>query len=373
MNIFVNALNSKSGGGKSILTNFLVLLSENPLNKIYYFLVPNTNKYERFESDFIHILKLPRLYSKTCLFPYVNRFVLPGLIERCGCTLIFNLADIPIPSKIKQVFLFDWPYAVFPESPVWKMMDFFNWLTRKTKLFFFKKNLKYVDLMIAQSPAIKLRLEKYFGISDIEVIPNSVSIDNLKRENTCDFRLGNGLNLLCLTYYYPHKNIEVLIPLAREIASRRENFRIITTIAPEQHPMAKRFLHKIEKLGLQGVIKNIGPVSMRDVPSLYAQTDGLLLPTLLESFSGTYVEAMFHGKPIFTSELDFATGVCADAAYYFDPLNPDEILEKILESQNDPAGRNKRIEAGRRILAEHLTWEQAFHAYLQLFNKALQG
>ena len=30
------------------------------------------------------------------------------------------------------------------------------------------------------------------------------------------------------------------------------------------------------------------------------------MPTLLESFSGTYVESMYFEKPILTSDLDFA-------------------------------------------------------------------
>ena len=51
----------------------------------------------------------------------------------------------------------------------------------------------------------------------------------------------------------------------------------------------------------------------------------MILPTLLESFSATYIEAMFHGKTILTSDLDFARDVCGEAAFYFDPLNPQSI------------------------------------------------
>ena len=34
-------------------------------------------------------------------------------------------------------------------------------------------------------------------------------------------------------------------------------------------------------------------------------------------------------KPILTSDLSFARGICEDAAIYFDPVNADNIAEKI--------------------------------------------
>jgi len=368
-NIFINGISAKSGGGKSILTNFLSLLAKNNDGRRYYVLVPKAAEYWCDAGENISILDLPRRYSKTALYPLVNRWVIPRLVRKHKCDLIFNLADVPMPANAKQIFLFDWSYAAFPESPVWQMMDLKSWVIRKAKLHYFKKYLQHVDLMIAQTPVMKERLESLYDLRDVEVVPNAVSLDNLGLEETRDFRLGDGLNLLYLTYYYPHKNLEVFLPLAREIKARKEQIRVITTIAPEQHPKAAQFLRDVKREGLDDVIHNIGPVSMKDVPSLFRQTDGLLMPTLLESFSGTYVEAMFHSKPIFTSDLPFATGVCQDAAYYFDPQDPREILEKILQSQRDPETRNRKIVAGKRVLGGLLTWEQAFDAYRHLFGK----
>lgn len=367
--IFVNGLNAKAGGGKSILTNFLTLLSQNPTDDRYWFLVPDASAYSHFRRDHIFISELPNLYKNNLFFPLVNRWILPGLVRKNACQLIFNLSDVPMPTSATQIFLFDWSYAVFPESPAWKLMDLKSWLVRKAKLFYFKRYLTYVDLMIAQTHLMKVRLERLYGLRDVEICPNAVSLENLRGDTTRDFQLGDGLKLLYLTHYYPHKNIEIFLPLAEDIRARKKNIRIIITIAPEQHRKSKEFLRQVKARELGDVIHNIGPVAMRDVPSLYAQTDGLLMPTLLESFSGTYVEAMFHSKTIYTSDLDFAKAVCGDAAYYFDPSNHHEILERILESQDDPEGRRLKIEAGKRILDGLPTWEQVFRKYLQLFEK----
>lgn len=368
--ILVNGINAKSGGGKSILTNFLTMLNKAGSSHNFIVLVPGEEEYSKFSRPGVDILPMS-MSSKTILFPFVNAFLLPYLVSKLRCDLVFNLSDVPMPTRVCQVFLFDWPYAAFPESPAWKMSNMKWRLIRKSKIFLFKKYLHYIDLMVAQTDVIKKRLERLYGVKNICVIPNAVSLDNLNMSEKHHFNLGSGYKLLCLSYYYSHKNIEVFLPLAKLIRANGYDIKIITTIAGNQGKGAQAFLKAIKERGLDQIVLNVGPVPMTLVPYLYAQTDGLLLPTLLESFSGTYVEAMFHRKPIFTSDLEFATSVCADAAYYFDPFNPQQILEKILESQNDLEGRRKKIEAGERVLNNLLTWEGAFAAYHRLFDKAL--
>lgn len=370
--ILVNGISSKSGGGKSILTNFLTVLNKVGSSHSFFILVPGGTDYSKFSGPRVDILPMPIL-SRTILFPLVNAFILPYLVNRLRCDLVFNLADVPMPTRVCQVFLFDWPYAAFPESPAWKMSDTKWQFIRKTKIYLFTKYLRYIDLMVAQTDVIKKRLEHLYGVKNICIVPNAVSLDNLTISEKHHFNLGSGYKLLCLSCYYSHKNIEVFLPLAELIKANGHDIKIITTIAENQGKGAQAFLKAIEERGLDQIILNVGPIPMSLVPSLYTQTDGLLLPTLLESFSGTYVEAMFHRKPIFTSDLEFATSVCADAAYYFDPFKPEQILERILESQNDLEGRRKKIEAGERILENLLTWEGTFDAYHRLFDKVLGG
>ena len=78
----------------------------------------------------------------------------------------------------------------------------------------------------------------------------------------------------------------------------------------------------------------------------YEHTDALLLPTLLESYSGTYNEAMRFHRPVLTSDLDFAHAVCGDAAVYFDPWNPADIASAIVRLKNDADLRRRLVAAG---------------------------
>jgi len=369
--ILVNGISAKSGGGRSILTNFLTMLNSKGSSHDFTVIVPDDASYGEHAGPRVRLLPMAWL-SKTALLPAVNALVLPRLVRRGGYDLVLNLADIPIPTETRQVFLFDWSYAAYPESIAWQRAGWADSLKRQAKLYFFRRYLRFVDVMIAQGPAIRDRLQRLYGMSQLRVIPNAVALDNLSAGESRDFALGAGFKLLCLSQYYSHKNLEVLIDVAELIRARSIDLKIVLTIEAAQGPGARRLIEAIADRNLGGIIVNVGPVPMRRVPSLYQQTDALLLPTLLESFSGTYVEAMFHGKPIFTSDYEFAVDVCQDSAFYFDPLNAHDILRVILRAIENTEAIAYKIAAGRTRLDVMLDWTQAFDAYMALIDSALE-
>jgi glycosyltransferase involved in cell wall biosynthesis len=89
----------------------------------------------------------------------------------------------------------------------------------------------------------------------------------------------------------------------------------------------------------------------------------------LESFSGTYVEAMYHGKPVFTSDLDFAKTVCGDAAFYFNPLRPDSIIDSIRDAHKNPDLILSKIALSKERLTTFLSWQQVFDKFLGIIAK----
>ena len=111
---------------------------------------------------------------------------------------------------------------------------------------------------------------------------------------------------------------------------------------------------------------------MKYVPSLYSQTDALLLPTFLESFSGTYVEALHHGNTIFTSNYEFAVDVCQDSAFYFDPLDAESIFKIITYALKRPDLRLNKIASGQEMLRHMMTWHQAFDAYMKIIDDVMR-
>jgi glycosyltransferase involved in cell wall biosynthesis len=282
----------------------------------------------------------------------------------------FNLSDIGIPSPLKQVLLFDWPYAAYPKSPAWQRLDGYGFISRKLKLFLFQRYLKYCNVIACQSEVMRdLVKANYPEAKSVVIIPNAVSVDNLVVESSriWDFN-SQKINLLCLTYYYPHKNVEIFIELAEIIVRNCAPFVIVCTISEDQHPKAKKFIEEVKAKGLESVIRLVGAVSMPDVPSLYKACHALLLPTLLESFSGTYVEAFFHRIPVFTSDLEFAKGVCGNGAFYFDPLDAASIYNCLDQAFANPELILQRVDQGAQLLSMMPDWVSVTEKFEQVLD-----
>lgn len=368
-NVLINGLKSTGGGGEVILNNYLALLNICRNSNRYVVLVPSESRYWQYASNRISIVSAKDIWKRNVSFPILYGSIIPTILKRYRIDSIFNFGDVVFRTRVPQLYLFDWPYAVYPDSVVWDRMDLRSYLYRKIKLAMFKRNLRWATIVIAQTTAIKKRLEALHGLKNVVVIPNAVSLDNVSGGRAFDFNLPKEkIKLLYLTYYYTHKNLEIFIPLALEIRKRKLDYLIVTTLEEDQHAKAKAFLMAIRQYDLGGIIQNIGHVQMEHVPSLYRQIDGMLMPTLLESYGLPYVEAMFHNVPILTSDLDFARVVCGDAGFYFNPLDVDDILNSIKLAFENERLKNKKREAGRIRVERLANWQQVFVQYQELLN-----
>jgi glycosyltransferase involved in cell wall biosynthesis len=371
-NILINGYLSRTGGGRSILHNYLSMLKAASTTHKFYALTPNYFEYASYAGAAVEILKVDPKFGGKFYFPFLYGNLFPRTIDRLKIDLVFNFGDLVIPTETSQIYYFDWPYAAYPTSAAWKRMDWPGYLERRAKLILFKRWLHHAKIVIAQSETMKNRLEQYYGLKNVRVIPNAVSLENVDGASSRDYKLPiDRLKLLYLTHYYSHKNLELFLPLARLIKERQLSYTLVTTVAANQHPRAAEFLATIANEGLTDVISNIGPVEKDDVPSLYRQCDALLMPTLLESYSGAYAEAMFHQLTIFTSRLDFAEDVCEKAAYYFDPLDVNSVLNTIESATADPEERRRKALYGRARIDSMATWPQVFEGCQALIDLAL--
>jgi len=85
----------------------------------------------------------------------------------------------------------------------------------------------------------------------------------------------------------------------------------------------------------------------------------LLMPSLIETVGLPYLEAMHFGRPIPTSDLDFAHDVCGDAASYFDPWDPDAIAASVSRFAADPGLRARLAAASSaRARSERSSWDE---------------
>lgn len=362
MRIAVLAYNLIGAGGLSVGKNIVALLPKIAPNWELLMLVPKGRMYNLHENmSNVSVLEIPRTgLIKRLIF---EKITLPNIVKSYHLDVVLCLGNIGLHHPpCKQAILIHQPQLVYPSKNYGmvppldraKMWSIKRWV---------KKSLRHTDLIFCQTPVMRDRFSKVFSYptEHIKIMPNAVSEfakTEYSPENIPDvFKNNNNFKFFFLTRYYPHKNLEVLINLFRDHQDTLRDVQCIITISPDC-ANAQRLLSQIQKYNLQKHIVNVGPLKQTELAAYFHNSDAMLFPTLLESFSGTYLEAMHFGLPILTSDLDFAHYICDDAAIYFNPWNPNDIAEKITRIKNNALCRNKLVTKGqKRIGSFFKSWE----------------
>jgi glycosyltransferase involved in cell wall biosynthesis len=270
------------------------------------------------------------------IFPYR----LSAVIEKHSISKIYSLGNIAYKSHIDQVVLLQNAFSTLEDYRVWKKFSVKDRIYLKLMQFSILKNLKYASKIIVQTQIQKTALQNRLKVeeSKIHIVPNHINLSKigvLNDENVV-FN-GSSLDLLFLSKYYPHKNFEILPEICYLIQERKLPIRITLTL-DENSKVDNKVLKSLKPFS--SIISNIGAVRYDKLSEVYARNHGIFLPTLLESFSGNYIEAMYFGKIIFTSDKDFAREVCGDYANYFNPFSPVEIVDLFQEFLENPMKAN---------------------------------
>ena len=377
MKMIINTSNLYVGGGLQVAISFInELMHLNKNHEYYIFLSPLVKKQieEKNFSNNFHFYLIEKSPSSL----KTRRKVVKKLdnLENDICPdIVFSIFG---PSywkpKSKHIMGFAVPWLLQKESVAYNELT----LDARIKMRSWVEYISYYTKRDASEYIIetsdgKERLSKVLGIekNNISVVGNSYSsiFDNqvyLSEDNPNYIKLPvketSEFRLLLISHNHPHKNLKIInkvLPLLRGY-----NIKFILTIDDSSF---KALFQKNEKQ-----ILNIGPVKQKSCPSLYQQCDALFLPTLLEVFSASYPEAMKTEKPILTSNYSFATDICADAALYFDPLDPKDIAEKVKKLVDDKSLQNNLVAKGKKRVKEFETARSRAEKYIALCEKIVK-
>lgn len=362
MKIIINCSNLRFGGGKTVAVNIIRQLIKVVGNN-YLLIVPNDSSYDEFiEEENIHKTIVPNKFTKIYFKVFLNSVYLKNHVKNYKPDLVLSLGNIAIPTSLPQILLIHQPYFAYRDSIVWKRLPIKFLIFIKLMVWQISRNIKYAELILVQTEAMRKRIARHYSLSkkQMGLLPNAVNLAGLSKVNIRSLEEKNNecIKLLFLSKYYPHKNFEILLPLANEIKKRGLKISITITLDETESLDTKVFINQVKNQNLNDVLLNIGNVSFENVPKVYEEHDGFFMPTLLESFSGTYIEAMYYRKPIFTSNMDFATEVCKDAAYYFDPLQVENIINVIVTGFQNTQIMEEKISKGKLYCSEFKNWDQ---------------
>jgi len=188
--------------------------------------------------------------------------------------------------------------------------------------------------------------------------------------------LGLSLDHRSIVYvggFSPHKNLESLVAAFAGLAARPaySDIRLVMVGEYEKEIFHSYFgviKHQVEKLGVAERVIFTGYLSDEELVVLLNCATALALPSLIEGFGLTTVEAAACGCPVIATTASPLPELLGEGGVYIDPHNPVELEESLSRVLDSESLRRKMREAGLAA-AGRLTWETAARQMKALIEK----
>jgi hypothetical protein len=196
--------------------------------------------------------------------------------------------------------------------------------------------------------------------------------DSAERERVLSrWNLTADQYLLYPANFWPHKNHAMLLT-AFGIYRARHPTSTLKLVCPGAGDGGREYLREASlRMGLADRVVFPGFVSEDELANLLQASGGLIFPSLYEGFGIPIVEALAAGKPVLCSNAGSLPEIAGDAALFFDPRMPEEIVNAIERITTGPSLADHLSERGYARYAACETERGMAMKYLEVFREAV--
>ncbi len=234
-----------------------------------------------------------------------------------GQSPLLVLGDLPLRCCGPQTVFVQTPNLLKPARARFGADGIKYWISRTL----FRLGMDRVRAFIVQTDVMRDAIERsYPGVAGrvhviAQPVPSWLLHSGLKRQARVR-ATGQALDLIYPAAGYPHKNHALLSRLDSRASWPVE--QLVLTLDAAAHPAPA-----------QSWVQCRGFLSPQAMIAAYSKADALLFLSKEESYGFPLVEAMFVGLPIVCPDLPYARTLCADQAFYFDPDQPESLLNAL--------------------------------------------
>lgn len=371
--ICINASNLHVGGGVQVAASFIYELSmkAQPTSNFTICCSSKVDKVLREIGTNFEVFKsynVIDMYGLSALTSPVNRLINGADV----CFTIFGPNYLRVKAKT-EIVGFAQAWMLDFDNPISQDMSPFSRLALRFKFYlqwlFFKRSDHFlVELNHVRDALIEKKGLKSDNISTVYNCVSSLYLDKSKWSPASFSLQEDKLSIGIVSRDYPHKNIGRLSEVAG-ILEKMYNLRVHFYVTLNNQEWNNRDAE------FKQYVSTVGELSPEQCPIFYEKLDGVIFPSLLECFSATPLEAMVMGKPLFASDRRFVRDVCAEHAFYFDPLNSRDIAKCIanyFDNQNEESKKSKLLQAKEHALNFSNATGRA-DKYLKIINQQIEG
>lgn len=368
MKILINTISTKkhSGGAFQISQNFMLKSLEH--SDVEWYHITSQDVDDTIGEKFAHLKG-------------THYFVFPTQPDLCGTYKQVKkqvaeletkiqpdvVYSITAPSyftfKTREVMRFTNPWVTHPNKYSWSTMSLLPKLKQWLYCLNQKRLMKAAYAFVTQTETTKKGIMRITGKPTEKVcVVNNVLPGVFKKMDNTPIIEDDWINVACVGAPVPHKNMDIIPDVIAELARLGiENVRFHTTI-PVDNPMIAKVVDRCAELGYKERIVNHGRVTQKELGEMYRRCQLCFLPTLLEVFSASTVEAMYFNLPIIATDFPFNTEVLADACLYYEPKNAKEAAKQLAKMIADKELQATMRERMARQLAIYGDYDAHFNA-----------
>ncbi len=339
-------------------------------------------------------LKLPFKQKQNNLVIY--RFLVPDISKIRGAFFIFFAAQfLFIYSFFKKIDVIHY-HNILPDGIIaWfgfartfiftnHSSGFLEMFEHKNFIFFHRLLMNRADFIVCPSEELREKTILYYrrAPSTVFFISNGVDIYDfpyvygdkkhsylqiLESRYTLD---TDSYILFCPRRWEQKNGVEYFVRSLPIILKEIPN--VISLFAGNfvEEEYVKMILKEIDDLGIGSQVRILGQIKNSEMASLYAISDIVILPSLMEATSIAGLEAMACGIPVVGTAVGGIPFIIENdkTGYLVKQKNPKLIADKVLFLLHDSVLRKKMGLAARSVVEKKFTWDALTNELILIYQ-----
>ncbi len=200
--------------------------------------------------------------------------------------------------------------------------------------------IRNADAIICVSQSTKRDMISHFKVPERKI--KVIYLGNSLKKEIVSRRLVDSPYILYVGQRSGYKNFDLLLNAYARLEKVKRDFKLICFGGGQftDHEFAL-----IKSLGLDDTVLNYSGVD-EILANLYQYASVFVYPSLYEGFGMPPLEAMHYGCPVLVSNSSSIPEIVGQAGLYFNPVDLDELMDKLYTILHDTAMRKQLTNAG---------------------------
>lgn len=222
--------------------------------------------------------------------------------------------------------------------------------------------------IITYTNYVREDIQNYTGVSAGKITPIHLAADTITEPSEPIKKLGGKQFLLYVGRPFPHKNLRRLIDAYALLQKKHPRLKLV--LVGKNDATYQSHLSYIKENGIKNVVLT-GFVSEGKLRWLYENCSAYCFPSLSEGFGLPSLEAMAHGAPVVSSNATCLPEVNGNAAHYFNPMDIEDMAQKISEVITNKKLRDSMVKRGYAQAKEY-SWKHTVNQTLAVYEQVLK-